>query len=1040
MELPLGLYDYLRTAALNKDLAELGGHLENKCSKSLSSDVKIPDSFWPQFQVHVGREIGRFLKEYDEAHACKSKLFAQLPEILASDQFNSFVADRVLPLDGSCLEMIHNKFKTITTRPDTPLHASALLTGSGRTPKLVEQLRKELASCDCADWLVSFIKMSGINPLREALEDFCAESNADGSPRLRIATTSYMGATDPSAIDFLRKLPNTEIRVSYDTKRTRLHAKSYIFHRKTGFGSAYVGSANISKSALDDGLEWTVKISQYETAHLWNSSIASFDSHWEDKQEFIPCSDDEDITRLRKAINKEKNRALDANLPFFVDIRPYGFQQEILEAIELNRAHGRKKHLVVSATGTGKTMVAAFDYKNYCKAHPGATLLFLAHREEILRQAKSAFEQVLRDGNFGELVTGRDTPVQLRHLFCTVQSWNSRYKDEFPADYFKYVVIDEAHHAAASSYLTTLSGMEADSLLGLTATPERMDGGDILSLFGDGFTYELRLTEAIERGLLSPFHYYGIPDDEGIDFSRLKWMSGKYDTVALQGLLDDNYRRAQWVMDQVAQKVNDIREIRALAFCVSIRHAEMMAELCNAQGVASLALTSKSSLDLRREAPGKLKAGDLQIIFCVDLYNEGVDITNIDTVIFLRPTESLTVFLQQLGCGLRRDEGKSHLTVFDFIAPQHANFNYETRFRALSMAAHQSIKSQIEGGFSFLPTGCLIHLERKAAQIMKEQIDQAIRNMKGARLIARMAQLLPDGQERMPLCALMTAFDCSRPERIYRAGLPHMLFARALKKSIEEETLQWEKFLKDGFMRIALQSDATLMSRWQLALHGEHIMECELAMLHQVLWGTKRPVADLYGLHDWLLARASLVVDLSELLDWCCEYQGVYKDQRFDATGILRLHARYTRDQITMSLGLGSFEKSFLSCEGVLHRKNEKLHVFFADIHKDELDFAPTTMYEDYALTSSRFHWQSQSATTPELAIGRSYREQAENGYTVMLFIRDRKKAPDGQSAPYVFLGPLRFVSSTGSKPMSIVWDLDYPMPAQVLSWAKLSD
>lgn len=304
-----------------------------------------------------------------------------------------------------------------------------------------------------------------------------------------------MGATDAKAIEALRELPNTEVKVSYDTERTRLHAKTYAVHRGTGFGSAYIGSANLSRAALSEGLEWTSKISQYELAHLWQKIVATFESYWND--EGFERFDGEGVPRLREAIDRERNRGSvqGGDLPTF-DLRPYPFQEEILDAMAAEReVQGKNRHLVVAATGTGKTMIAAFDYNRWTRGRK-PSLLFVAHREEILRQALGTYRAVLRDQNFGDILVGGSRPTQQDHLFCSIQSYNARGLGELAPDRFDYIVVDEFHHAVAPSYRHLLESVQPKVLLGLTATPERADGLDVLTPFGGEPTAEVRLPDA----------------------------------------------------------------------------------------------------------------------------------------------------------------------------------------------------------------------------------------------------------------------------------------------------------------------------------------------------------------------------------------------------------------------------------------------------------------------------------------------------------------------------------------------------------------
>ncbi|HQR09372.1 MAG TPA: DEAD/DEAH box helicase family protein, partial [Gemmatales bacterium] len=365
------------------------------------------------------------------------------------------------------------KFGRSAVSPDTPFSADCLLTGTSLDPSLLSQLRKEILTADRIDILCSFIKWGGIRVLGDELRAFASREGVS----LRVITTSYMGATDLKAVEFLRALPNTRIKVSYDTQRTRLHAKAYMIHRNTNFGSAYIGSANLSEAALTDGLEWVVKISQYESPHLWEKVKGTFETYWNDS-EFVTYEEAE-RDRLHKALQKESGTdSNDTNDGVFFDLRPHEYQREVLDAIAAEREREKHRHLVVAATGTGKTMIAAFDYRAYAaltrqqgkNAMP--RLLFVVHREEILRQSLNRFRAVLRDRNFGDLIVGGREPESHDALFVSIQSYNSKQLSQrYAPDYFDYVVIDEFHRAAAPWYQELLGHIRPAELLGLTATP-----------------------------------------------------------------------------------------------------------------------------------------------------------------------------------------------------------------------------------------------------------------------------------------------------------------------------------------------------------------------------------------------------------------------------------------------------------------------------------------------------------------------------------------------------------------------------------------
>mgnify|MGYP000700692097 FL=1 len=431
-----------------------------------------------------------------------------------------------------------------------------------------------------------------------------------------------------------------------------------------------------------------------------------------------------------------------------MDITPYSYQQEILDKLEAERTvRGYTRNLVVAATGTGKTVISALDYKRFCKQHPGKVcrLLFVAHREEILRQSLYAFRAVLKDANFGELFVGNYRPEGIDHLFLSIQTFNSQdFTAKTAPDFYDYIVVDEFHHAAAPTYQKLLSYYQPQTLLGLTATPERMDGKSVLPYFNNRIAAEIRLPEAIDRKLLCPFQYFGVTDT--VDLNTLKWNAGGYDKNELSNLYTLSgavaNRRADLVVSSLLKYVTDIDEVKGLGFCVSIEHAEFMCRYFNDHGIPSIFLTGKSSDEERKTAKGKLVSGEVRFIFVVDIYNEGVDIPEVNTVLFLRPTESLTIFLQQLGRGLRLAEDKECLTVLDFIGQANKRYNFEDKFAALLSNTTRSVTREIKDGFVSAPKGCYIQLEKKAAKYILDNIRASYGNTAG--LVSRVASFTED--------------------------------------------------------------------------------------------------------------------------------------------------------------------------------------------------------------------------------------------------------------------------------------------------------
>jgi superfamily II DNA or RNA helicase len=400
---------------------------------------------------------------------------------------------------------------------------------------------------------------------------------------------------------------------------------------------------------------------------------------------------------------------------YLFDIRPYPYQQRILDALEAERTvGGHWRNLVVAATGTGKTAIAAFDYRRFCeKGMPGkrAHLLFVAHREEILEQALSCFRGVLKDENFGSLMLGGRRPASYDQLFVSVQTFSSRRLWEKVApDFYDYIVVDEIHHGAAASYSKIFEELKPKVLLGLTATPERMDGRSILPYFDGRIAAEISLSDAIERKLLCPFSYFGVSDS--CDLSGLSWKRGGYETSELEQVYVFSEkvaeRRCSLIIDALRRYVTDVSHMHALGFCVSKAHAQFMAARFRKAGIAACAVTADTDEAGRRKVRQDLASGALKIVFAVDIYNEGVDIPEVDTVLFLRPTQSLTIFMQQLGRGLRLAPGKECLTVLDFIGQQNRSYDFAPKLRALLAHPSASLRAEVEEGFPEAPKGCYI--------------------------------------------------------------------------------------------------------------------------------------------------------------------------------------------------------------------------------------------------------------------------------------------------------------------------------------------
>jgi superfamily II DNA or RNA helicase/HKD family nuclease len=580
-------------------------------------------------------------------------------------------------------------------RPEIPLSQSDLLVNAREEPRIGHVLAIEIASADRIDLLCAFLKWNGFRLLLESLRSYLAAGRS-----LRVITTTYIGATERRVLDALVEL-GAQVRVTYETQSTRLHAKAWLFHRETGFSTAYVGSSNLSHSALLDGLEWNVRLSQVINGPIIEKFSATFESYWQNPS-FEPYDPKRDSERFDKAVQlTQKADPLDL---VALDVHPYPHQTQILEQLQTQRQrHHHHRNLVVAATGTGKTVIAALDYKRIAAQKLGGypRLLFVAHRKEILQQTLRMFRTVLRDGSFGELYVDGHRPDEWQHVFASIQSLSTRELREISGDYFDVVIIDEFHHAAAPTYRRLLTHLVPQELIGLTGTPERADGESVLEYFDGRIAAELRLWEALDRGLFCPFQYFGIHDD--VDLSRVRWKRGGYDSAEIGKLYTGNHARVSLILAAIEKTVTNLRTMRAIGFCVGVAHAEFMATEFRRARVPALAVSADTGREERDQALRDLKSGKINVVFAVDIFNEGVDVPEVDTVLFLRPTESATIFLQQLGRGLRRADAKSCLTVLDFIGQAHQQFRFDVRFRALAGITRAEIASAIEHGFPRLP-------------------------------------------------------------------------------------------------------------------------------------------------------------------------------------------------------------------------------------------------------------------------------------------------------------------------------------------------
>lgn len=1028
-----GIYEELITQLVSEKLNELDK--DKFFLKKTSIDKEEASSVLSKHLAKTLKHAFQLIKGKAELQIeIANKIIKLLKDELNKQEFN----DDLVSVEGEILKAVFSKtdahFSNLDLRlkeitPYTRLTQSELFTGGNGGLSLESELKKEILSSNEIYLLVSFIKFKGIIILEKELREFTERGG-----KLKVITTTYIGATDYKAIQLLSKLPNTEVKISYNTSNERLHAKAYLFYRNTGFHTAYIGSSNFSRSALTDGLEWNLKVTTKEVSHIIDKFNKKFDSYWK-SDDFELFDDSKHKEKLQNALKQSKFSKPYENAKALFDIKPFPYQKEVLEKLEVERTvHKRFRNLVVAATGTGKTVISAFDYKRFKQNNKSAKLLFLAHRKEIIQKSLSTFQGVLRNNNIGELWVDGMVPDNFEFVFASVQSVKNKFEEyNLTPDYYDYIIIDECHHQKANSYRDIINYFKPKVLLGLTATPERMDGGDILEDFENKIAAEIRLPEAMNRKLLCPFQYFGITDS--VDLTNVSWSRGKYAPSELTDLYTGNDRRVREIIDALDKYTKDINEVRSLGYCVTMEHAKFMAKKFTLAGLKAGYLTSENSKD-RVYIRQKLEKKEINYLFVVDMFNEGIDIPEINTVLFLRPTESLTVFLQQLGRGLRLHEEKDCLTVLDFVGNSKPEYNFESKFRALIGKTNTTILKEIEDDFPHLPLGCSIILEKKTKETILKNISAAT-SLNKNKLIQRIQQFQHD--TNLPLTiGNFSKFYNIPLQSIYKRGSWKRLCQlagktenfnsdneKAIVSAISNKWLSTNSLSYFSFiLKIAKQNFKVTISDLN---ENEKTM---LLMLHYDVWQKEGGFVSLEKSIHHIGINPILIEEIKEVLEFLInktDFKELPIQLPYEQP--LKLHSRYTRDQILTAFQFSTFNNKSSNREGTALNKDLNTEILFINLIKSEENFSPTTMYDDYAVNELLFHWQTQNSARPDKGKGLSYIKHQEENKRILLFVREKSKDEFGNTKGYVFIGEGNIKDFYGSKPMSINWKLNEPMP-----------
>lgn len=1022
---PIGLYEQVISVTLQAELEALSN--ESIIDQEKLNTAEAPD----RLAMYVGKLVERVvagLNEKDRLNVSR-ELVNSLIEVAKEYAPRADLEIDKLPEDLAVLRGIfgigQDGDATKLARPLTPLLDTTLITNDRNEPKIAAQIKGEIHSADRIDVVMAFVRYSGIRKFIEEFKRFLAKPE---QPRLRVLTTTYTNSTELKALQALADL-GAEIRVSYDVGMTRLHAKAWYFYRRSGASTAYIGSSNLTHSAQDTGKEWNVRASALRNADVTRKVASMFEAYWE-SGDFEPF--DAQTFQRNTAIEEQEQSH---KMRVFLEVTLKPFQERLLEEIEVSRGNDRHWNLLVSATGTGKTVMAGVDYSRLKTRMSRARLLFVAHRKEILEQSRDTFRQILQDWQFGELWVDGERPTHFEHVFASIQTLSNADLSRIPTDHYDVVIIDEFHHAAAPTYRHLLSHLQPKQLLALTATPERADGESLLHLFNDEITAELRLWDAIDQHSLVPFEYYGVHD--GTNLSDIPWTRGRgYDTEALANVYTADDLWVKRVIGELANRVECIDTVVGLGFCVSVAHADFMALKFNQAGIAAASVSGITASKERESTLRKLNEGSLKFVFSVDVFNEGVDLPKVNTLLLLRPTESATIFIQQLGRGLRRAPRKEVCTILDFVGQHNKAFRFDKRLGALLGGTRKDLERQVQQGFPYLPAGCYMELDPKAQQAILTSLKNAIPSSRNA-LAAELRTL----KERVADISLKAFLEHTglALEDIYKGGGDNSWSGLCELAGIEVQPQgPNETMLRKALGRLLHIDDSERLSQYaQWAAQADAPKLRDLAvrktrLLRMLVASLCNQLSDqhvsLEHAVDLVWKHPQVLAELQELVA-ALQTQISHKHSPYEPAGDnpLQIHARYTRIEILAAYGEGDNALTPTWREGVKWSQQNKTDVMAFTLSKTPGRFSPTTMYRDYAINQNLIHWESQSQTSEASATGQRYINHQEQGSDIALFARETS-----DDRAFWCLGKAQYVEHEGERPMAIKWRLAKSLPGDL--------
>lgn len=911
-------------------------------------------------------------------------------------------------------------------------------------------LLESLDRCTGFYFTVAFLTYGGVQLILQKFKEL-EERGVEG----KILTSTYQNFSEPKAIEKLRDFKNIEVRLLDKQLDGGLHAKGYLFIQDEWI-EVYIGSSNLTASALKENIEWNVKLTKKINEPFVQDILRDYNQLWEMAGLLTDelLQDYKETYRRYKEFERENLLVLDEVIKGNEEIIPNQMQQEAMKKLANLRQRGENKALVIAATGTGKTFMSAFDAKQF---NP-KKLLFIVHREEILRNAKETFEKVIPTVSKG-LYTGNQKDKEVDYLFATVQTI-SRYYKEYPKDFFDYIIFDEAHHLGGETYQKLIDYFEPRFLLGMTATPERCDDFNIFECFDGHVALEVRLREALEGNLVIPFHYFGIRDIEGIDLSDVNLDQIQEITKRLKV-----NERVEFIIEQMRLFGHDGEVRKAIGFCVSIEHAEYMAQKFNEAGIVSACLTGKNTPEERQIIISRLEddKDPLEIIFTVDIFNEGVDIPSINVVLMLRPTQSPIIFIQQLGRGLRKHQNKEFLTVLDFIGNHSKSFLTAIALNGDKFYDKDSLKVAVSTGFSDIPGESFIILDSiSREQILKQLDSENFNSMKYLKEIYKEFKRMNRGQIPYMLVDYLKYEGAPDPITFIKKEKTYLQFISKMDKdSFINSLLQFEEFIKvlkewsaqlplkrpyefiilKYFLNYPNQNYIDLsMAEHEILKYVESVNETNvkhaLQCLSQMYYDTSEVnqylklgeyIGDTFiisPIFNQLRLAPHFKMYLEDVLNYgLIRYQDEFGDVDYGIPHF-KLYEAYTMKEVAK---LATYDKkhSAFRGSGLLTYQNE--FFLFVDLHKEE-DIKASINYHDIFIDHNTFQWQTPNATSQDSERGQKIIDNKSHNINLHLFIRKFKEI-DGLVQPYIYIGKGNTVWAEGNKPITVHLRLEHTIP-----------